>query len=194
MSRHSSKVPVICAECEKTFLVPPCRIKKGCRFCSPACGYKNKTSPLIDRFFLHVGKKQPNGCIPWIAFKDGNGYGLISIGSHRSIVASRASYILFVGDIPNGLHVLHRCDNPSCVNPTHLFLGTNLDNIKDKISKNRQTKGSLIVGSKLNEDSARKIRHLYSLGGTSYMKLADQFGVTGSNIQAVIERRTWKHV
>src|SRR5882672_10379584 len=80
--------------------------------------------------------KRPFGCWVWTAWKNSKGYGNFNIGE-RKWKAHRLSYTFFYGPIPDGLLVLHRCDNPSCVNPDHLFLGTARDNFQDAISKKR---------------------------------------------------------
>lgn len=86
--------------------------------------------------------KLPNGCIPWIGLVDQYGYGLIAVTEYKrsNIEAHRISFELHVQQIPENLFVLHECDNPPCINPTHLFLGTQKENMYDKVSKNRQQK------------------------------------------------------
>lgn len=97
-------------------------------------GDSTSIKPLFDYL---VKKDNINGCWEWCGSKDEKGYGLIPVGGNKSMRAHRYSYRLFNGSIKKGLHVLHKCDNPTCVNPKHLFLGTNNDNIQDKVSKNR---------------------------------------------------------
>lgn len=81
-------------------------------------------------------KQQPSGCWEWTRFKDNEGYGQIDWGAEKW-GASRWAYLVINGDFPRELYVLHKCDNPSCCNPDHLFLGTQKDNIQDAISKRR---------------------------------------------------------
>lgn len=85
--------------------------------------------------------KTPSGCWEWSRYRTRQGYGTVNI-SGVQCVASRASWTLTYGAIPKGLKVLHKCDNPACVNPEHLFLGTSAMNSQDMVSKNRQAKGS----------------------------------------------------
>lgn len=92
----------------------------------------------LEKFVANTVTR-PNGCIEWTRSLTGNGYGRAYAGN-KKFSAHRLCWILNFGDIPNGLWVLHRCDNRICVNPDHLFLGTRLDNIADMVSKGRQTR------------------------------------------------------
>lgn len=129
------------------------------------------------------------GCWNWLKSFKGKGdplreYGHLIIGSRtdntrRSIAAHRYSYIIFKGEIPDGMFVCHNCDNPKCVNPDHLFLGTRQDNIDDREFKGRNKimRGENAGTAKLTQKQADEIRILYASGGTSSRKLAKQFGL-----------------
>lgn len=132
----------VCKFCGKNFLVFPYQVAKGeGNYCGLSCAAKNSVAPLAERFWKKVRKT--DGCWLWIGGKDRRGYGRIgdvpSPNGRRgpTILASRASWQLHYGPIPDGLDILHRCDNPSCVRPDHLFAGTASDNFQDMLRKGR---------------------------------------------------------
>ena len=92
-------------------------------------------STLEERFLAKVVKT--DGCWKWIGATTSSGYGCIGLGRRRKLQAHRVSYELYVGEIPEGRMVLHRCDNPPCCNPDHLFIGTQTDNMRDAARKGR---------------------------------------------------------
>lgn len=115
----------------------------------------------MDIFWDRVNKNTENGCWLWIGLKDKDGYGLISI-KRRHKRTHRYSWELHNGPIPTGILVLHHCDIPACVNPSHLFLGTHQDNVKDRVSKDRtaHTCGTKNGNSKLTYEDICLIRFL----------------------------------
>lgn len=147
-----------------------------------------------DNFFNKIFHS-PDGCWYWLGAVYKNGYGQIGFNrEHQS--AHRFSYKFFKGDIPGRLCVLHSCDNRLCVNPNHLRLGTHKDNTQDMISKGRRGDtgtGSNHKDSKLKEKHIPLIRNM-SLNGDSLTSIASKYGVKWQTIQAIINRRTWKHV
>lgn len=98
--------------------------------------YISDPKEIFDKNSKKLG---PDDCWEWMAYKNPSGYGQTKIGGRngKHILAHRLSWIVHYGEIKDGMHVCHKCDNPSCVNPKHLFLGTNLDNIKDRMAKGR---------------------------------------------------------
>lgn len=155
------------------------------------------TESLRERFDAKWIPEPNSGCWLWEAFTNAGGYGQMTIGkrSDGTILAHRAAWIIYRGDIPEGLGVLHRCDNPPCVNPDHLFLGTEKDNMQDCSRKNRVNKTIKLRGvdhanSKLNEAAVRHIRS--TRGNTA--ALAAEYGVTTANIKYVRRGVTWRHV
>jgi len=109
-------------------------------------------------------------------------------------LAHRLSWFLFKGIIPDGIDVCHHCDNPKCVNPNHLFLGTAKDNVKDCFSKNRKShKGEKHPGAKIKGQDVKEIFELRKNGWT-HQKLADRFKLTQSTVNNILHRRLWKHI
>jgi hypothetical protein len=112
------------------------------RFCTKDCQKAWQTIPLETRFRKYVGPTTAAGCVLWIGCTNDDGYGLIGSGTskgHNSL-AHRLAYEIHIGPIPDGILVLHSCDNPPCINVAHLFLGTQGDNIADMLAKGRQRK------------------------------------------------------
>lgn len=124
------------------------RISKAL-YCSKSCRGRGQKTVTADNFFMHLGKKTLNGCIPWTARTQDDGYGVFHDEKNIPVLAHRYAYGLMIGPIPAGLCVLHRCDNPPCVNPVHLWTGTNHQNVLDSCRKGRRRRArgrmSLIV-------------------------------------------------
>lgn len=130
-------------------------------------------------------KNEVTGCLIWQGRTNRKGYGLISYGGkHRS--THRIVYEAFKWDIPEGLHVLHRCDNRRCVYLDHLHVGTNRDNIEDKISKDRS-------GKKLNISKVLEIKRLLA-AGVPHSEIAAQFGIACSIVSRIKTGHRWGHV
>ena len=129
-----------------------------------------------------------SGCFEWIGHKHQQGYGLIYF-NHKIRKAHRIMYSEYVGPIPDGMIIRHTCDNPSCVNPDHLLLGTQAENIKDRHSRNRNhhPKGELNVKAKLSKQDVDHIRS--STFGSK--QLATYYDVSVSTIDRVRSRATW---
>lgn len=147
----------------------------------------------LNRFLSKVRKT--NYCWEWIAGKTMDGYGEFWY-QNKTCKAPRISYMQFKGDIPDGLWVCHTCDNPGCVNPDHLFLGTHLDNEQDKKRKGRQFRpiGENHHLVKLNETLVREIRYRYSHEQITHQALADEYKVTRECITRLLAKKSWKHV
>lgn len=159
-------------------------------------------SDLAERFWEKVDKQGPviyddiGPCWLWKAATNNKGYGWIRYAG-RMHNAHRISWLLSHGELPS-LHVLHKCDNPTCVNPKHLFLGTNADNVADKVSKGRAKlfarKGEQQHNAKLTNKKVIQIRSLYSRGKTTQADLANQFRVQQTNISRIVRGIGWAHV
>jgi predicted XRE-type DNA-binding protein len=132
------------------------------------------------------------GCWIWTREVRPSGHGVF-MTSRKWNHAHRYAWELLVGPIPNGLSVLHRCDVPPCVNPAHLFLGTQSDNMKDMASKNRSCLGEKNSMSRLNAEQIISIRALHKQGILTRI-IASMFGVTRSNVSYIVNKKTWRHV
>lgn len=151
-----------------------------------------KSIPLKIRFWKFVDKSQ--GCWLWTGVRNNVGYGRINPGggSKRYASAHRISWLLAHGQSPpRGMCVLHRCDNRLCVNPDHLFLGTNSENMADMVGKGRAAKGEKNVHAKLTLEQVRHIRRSKS-EGAKVSALAKQFGVTQATIYYIVSGTTWR--
>jgi len=136
----------------------------------------------------------PNGCWEWQGYIMPDGYGRFNY-QMKGKSAHKCSYTFTYGDIPEGLVVMHICDNPRCVRPSHLKLGTYADNSKDMTDKNRQAKGINNGGGvKLTEQQVIEIRNLYATTKISYKQLALKYDVTNVSIGNIIKRKKWKHI
>lgn len=109
------------------------------RFCSRSCYVGNRSANPIWMTFAERTVRQPNGCIEWTGYTDRKGYGRFST-SYGEVLCHRIAYAQHYGESIKGKHVLHRCDNPRCCNPQHLFLGSNQDNMDDMVRKGRSTR------------------------------------------------------
>lgn len=144
-----------------------------------------------------VERRDDASCWPWIGTRNNKGYGMFMVTSPKKIPASRASWMLFRGEIPAGMSVCHECDNPACVNPSHLFLGTHADNMHDMHNKKRH-KYVAHVGSKngfarLDESKVSTIKAMLRAGVT-HKAIAKTFGVAASGISHIASGKSWKHV
>lgn len=149
------------------------------------------TGEQVGRFWSKVDRSG-DGCWEWQACRTSNGYG--HSHTHTGMRYShRISYTLTCGPIPDGMHVLHRCDNPPCCNPAHLWLGTHDDNQADKVTKGRQAAGESVGTSKLTDHQVAEIRRRYVRGnrwrtcppGSSAADLAAEFGVTRNQVTRI---------
>jgi len=152
----------------------------------------------VRSFWIKVDKKSDDECWEWKAsFFRGNGYGLFWYNG-KKISAHRFSYFIHNGEIPNGLYVCHHCDNHKCVNPKHLFLGTALDNERDKMSKSRQASGkkngqagTKAWSNKLSEKDIIDIRNIYASKQMSQKDLSIKYGVANGTISRIVNKVRW---
>lgn len=182
-----------------TRICPECgglKLNFYARVCGP-CYHLNrrgkKRYPDLDRFWKKVLKTE--SCWLWQASRDACGYGAFWL-NNVVMPASRASYILFRGPIPEGLYVLHTCDNPSCVNPDHLIVGSQTDNMQDCVKKGRKhmPAGHEHYLAKLTKEQVVKIRELSVSGLYTQKHIGQLMGIAQPTVSAVVVRRTYKNV
>ena len=151
--------------------------------------------PAAERFWAMVEMIPFHECWEWVGAVNSRGYGNFSRGRKREgqVRAHRFSWELHNGAIPRGMVVCHRCDNPSCVRPDHLFLGTPTQNVHDATRKGRNYLGPKTWSAKLTAIQVREIRLLHA-SGQSMCSIGRQYGVVHETIRAIIHRRTWCHV
>lgn len=180
---------------------------KRCRSCAgrqrerrrPALSDEAFFARRVIRFWDRVDRT--GSCWLWRGYKPSDGYGRVSWGPRRGSawLTHRVAWELTNGPIPHGLAVLHNCpsgDNPACVNPAHLWLGTQAENLIDMRKKGRAPKrrSSTEYGSKLVAEDVRLIRRLAQERRQSFSSLALRFGVHPFTIANVVHRRTWRHI
>jgi len=168
------------------------------RFCNHACWLQSLRT-VTETWLRKRTKATQDGCWEWRGDKTSNGYGVVAVDGKR-IGAHRYVFNQLVEPVPSDLHVCHACDNPACVNPDHLWLGTDEDNMRDMRLKGRQAKDRrLPVGeqhhqSKLTANDVLAIRAKYADGGTSQRRLAAEYGVTQRAVANALHGRTWRHI
>lgn len=148
--------------------------------------------PLVERFWPKVRVAGPDDCWEWTAHRYPTGYGDISdalTGRHH-VYAHRASWEIAHGPIPDGMSVLHRCDNRGCVNPGHLFIGSQTDNVRDAISKGRHVPPPHLRGernnkARLTDVQVSEIRERHA-EGENFERLAEAFGVWPTSIERIV--------
>jgi hypothetical protein len=191
-----------CKECRQKYLhfMQRERSKKKCPICANEhhgncleCSTKCK---ILNRY------KVIDECWQWQGKINESGYGALNIreeGIKTDVLVHREIFKIFKGEIPEGMLVCHTCDNPSCCNPEHLWLGTPKDNTQDMLKKNRGRHRLLTsekrahAAGKITEDQVREIRELYK-NGSSQKELQEKFKLSQSQISGIITYRFWKHV
>lgn len=181
----------LCARCGSEFHAKPSRKQ---RFCSLRCsliGNHHASESLEERFWTHVERGPENACWPWRGNRNHSGYGVVAVtkskGLRRQVMAHRIAYELTHGKIPNAYRILHSCDNPPCVNPTHLRVGTDADNVADMHARGRYRGGF----NKLTRDQVMVIKSLLS-SGHRQRDIAERFGVDPSSVSNIARGKVWR--
>jgi hypothetical protein len=144
----------------------------------------------LHLFWDKVDRRGINECWNWLAGKKYGGYGSFKWKGHN-IGAHRMSWILHNGDIPDGMEVLHECDNPACINPRHLRLGTHAENLGDMSKKGRSAHGERSGTAKLTESQVREIRRRYASGNILQKNLASEYGISRAQVNRIVHRSRW---
>ncbi len=144
-----------------------------------------------DRIEKKVERIPEGGCWVWMGTTTVRGYGQL-ISNNRKHYAHRASYEAFIGEIPKGMHVCHACDNVYCVNPSHLFLGTQKQNLEDMAKKGRSTRGERNPMAKLSKEDVEDIKYLFT-AGNSDSEISKEFGVCRQTINNIRNGKVWNH-
>lgn len=183
------------------------------------------TDKQTKSFLCKVYKtNNKNDCWLWTRHRNAQGYGRFSTFRLGPLMAHRVAWTIESGKIPSGLLVLHKCDNPPCCNPNHLFLGTHLDNIIDAVKKNRwstgdkngsrthpekrlrgdnhparkhpewMSHGSSHPRARFKDEDITEMRRLFSEEKCSLLQLEEKYKASNGCIYAIITRRTWKHI
>jgi hypothetical protein len=161
----------------------------------------NRKCSRLVRFWWKVDKDGPvhpvlgTQCWVWFGYKNGGGYGMFKLDGKFELV-HRYSFRLHCGGIPDGMHILHRCDNRQCVNPDHLFVGTHADNMKDRDTKRRQAYGERNCKAILSEEQVLEIRKRYVVGceKNGAHPLARELGVSPSAIYNIVSGVNWRYL
>jgi len=188
---HKGKIP------KGKALVNTCETK-GCVNPDHIIPKDNRREDPKDRFMRKV-RLLDSGCWEWIGGRKEVGYGSFMLIPTRGVRgrfvgAHVASHVLFVGPVPKGMCVCHKCDYTHCVNPDHLFIGTRKENLKDAMEKGRMAHGENSGTSKFKTKTILKIRDLFDSGKYNKAQLARKFNMSRRNVRAIVNRETWKHV
>jgi hypothetical protein len=207
------RLSLTCSVCGTIFTVPASRLSKpgGGKYCSRACQGRGQTVDLATRFWAKVDKS--GDCWLWTGSTTKQGYGKLTISARKPRGYFRAptiAYELTYGPIPEGMLVCHSCaiNYPRgdityrrCVNPAHLYAGTDTDNNRDTVRHGRRAihNNHYLIGEEkpnalLTAKTVKEIRAIRANGGSSLRILSERFHVSSSSISAMLQGRTWKHI
>lgn len=187
---HQPKQPIPCTTCG----APKAWARKLCKKCyyrEYAKGTHKNFEKLRPRDIIETNVDKSSGCWVWLGTRNEFGYGIVITGN-KSLRAHRVSYEAFKGDVPPDKVVMHSCDNPSCVNPEHLSVGSKTDNNRDAVRKNRHAHGEKNGHAKLTAEQVKMIKESAYEG--TQASLAKKLGVHQSVISKIKSGNRWKHV
>lgn len=193
-------IPRVCEACGKDFLALPQAVKSGyARYCGRAC-WRAHFGTTEQRFWSKVSKDGPvirpelGACWVWTDHSDPKGYGRFGSGvGKQNVFAHRFSFALtHAVTLTPEQKICHRCDNPPCVRPDHLFEGTQADNLADMRAKGRHG-GTRRSDTKLTEADVREIRRLFTAGAVR-TEIARRFGINVGTMYKIAKRQMWRHV
>jgi len=181
---------MICKQCGESFKPNRGRRHYCSRACYRAAMLEERGKRLTERFWSKVDKRGPDECWEWKPTLNTDRYCTFSIQG-RSYKAHRIAYQLAIGDIPSGLCVCHSCDNPVCVNPAHLWLGTHAENMADMMRKGRQKTWDKDPNTKLTPDDVRAIHRSYRRGLVSMREVGERFGIAARTVSNILSGHEW---
>ena len=184
-------VTAVCEQCSQPFTHRTAWVKR--KYCSRACMGKSYRISIEDNYNENV-IRHPTGCWGWRLKPNVNGYVQVRSSEGKKMYGHRYSWEVHRGPIPEEMCVLHSCDNPTCTNPDHLFLGTMNDNTKDMLSKDRESRGERHPGARLTEAKVILMRQMYSSGKYTMERLGYLFKVSEGTVYSAVRRQSWKHV
>jgi hypothetical protein len=195
MSR-TTPITKSCLNCGKDFLA---KFQVGQNrhevYCVRACYVEHKNRPEYRQGLFWAQVEKTPTCWLWKGWKLNSGYGETSLRG-RKITVHRLSYIWAYGEIPKGKLIMHTCDEPLCVRPEHLRLGTDATNNADKVAKRRHTFGAANSHAKLDDAKVQAIRaeYWYRAGRSNVKELAEKYGVSRITVGFIVSGRTWRHL
>lgn len=185
-----------CYECRSKYKCE--RAKKAREKACPICSkmHNNNTKECSRKCKILFRHEKRNDCWIWNKKKNNKGYGTFQErenGKKKDLLCHRESYRIFIGEIPQEMFVLHKCDNPACCNPDHLFLGNQSENMQDMIRKGRQNypKRSLAGMAKLKEKDVFEIKRLKN-EGISQVEISKKYKVSQGHISNILNKKYWR--
>lgn len=194
MYSMNNKVELVCPTCGIAFVKYACQLSDGRHFCSRRCHHDYGQVHAVERFWSYVNKT--GSCWIWESALGRRGYGRFLI-KRTEYKAHRFAWMITNGPIPDDAYICHKCDNPRCVNPAHLFIGTPKENSHDRDSKLRHFHGESVNTNKLTAGQVILIRKEYALRINEpgiFSNLGREFGISNVHIHNIVKRKSWKHL